>query len=109
MKACLMKVNYDPKYTTPHSHKPYQSLHVRLNVAKDIYSTNAASNKTRKKETLGDECARTKYSDKRVISSTAGFTSGKDSSKCEKRQKQIPKQLGHSNVSIYCCFSCSGV
>ena len=51
MKACLMKVNYDPKYTSPHSHKPYQSLHVRLTVAKDIYSHGGKN----KKKVVGKE------------------------------------------------------
>ena len=46
-----MKVNYDPKYTSPHSHKPYQSLHVRLTVAKDIYSHGG---KNKKKEPTDD-------------------------------------------------------
>lgn len=39
MKACLSKVNYDPRFTAPHNHpnKPFESLQARLNATRGIY------------------------------------------------------------------------
>ena len=51
-----MKVNYDPKYVTPHNH----SLEARLNVTKGIYR--AAQGDRRLKEALEYEAARRKHS-----------------------------------------------
>ncbi len=39
MKACLMKVNYDPKYTMPHQTRPLDTFQGRLTLAREIYST----------------------------------------------------------------------
>lgn len=58
MKACLMKVNYDPKYTTPHTHKPFGSLQVRLDVAKNVYKS-SSNHISKVKESL-EEAARKK-------------------------------------------------
>jgi hypothetical protein len=63
MKACLMKVNYDPKYTHPHTQatrpdKPsglYESsgLHARLTLTKEIYGP-ALPERRHLRETLED-------------------------------------------------------
>ena len=37
MKACLMKVNYDPKYNQPH--KGYEPLQTRIHMAREVYNT----------------------------------------------------------------------
>jgi hypothetical protein len=39
MKACLMKVNYSPAYTTPHKNGSFDNYKGRLNQTKEIYGT----------------------------------------------------------------------
>ena len=55
MKACLMKVNYDPKYINPNQLKsPYAaSLDTRLSLTKEIYGP-ALPERKHLRETLED-------------------------------------------------------
>ena len=56
MKACLMRVNYDPRYITPHT----GSLQSRLAVTRDIYGAGAGVQQRQLKETLEEAAARRK-------------------------------------------------
>lgn len=62
MKAIMMKVNYDPKYTTPHlqlkqERALYEPLHTRLTLTKEIYGP-ALPERKHLKETLEDAARR---------------------------------------------------
>lgn len=125
MKACLMKVNYDPKYLTPHvptsssvPRGPSTSnnhLHSRVTATRQIYNSNGASGNSsdkkvqdqvhqRAKERLKQASDDLKAANSSSNSNNVSATSSLSTLKLPPAVTSNNRIASKTNVSKDCCF-----